>query len=210
MLDSVQMAGWQAHASEAAAALAFGYLLGSIPFGLIFGLLAGAGDVRKIGSGSIGATNVLRTGKYWAAAATVICDAAKGAAAVLLVRRFGMELAVIAGIGAFLGHLFPVWLKFRGGKGVATAGGVVLALSWPIALMGFVTWLVVAVISRISSLSALVAAVATPIYFVLFAERPYALAALVLAVLIFISHRANIARLIRGEEPRIGRSVAAP
>lgn len=210
MLDALQIAHWQRHAPEAAAALAFGYLLGSIPFGLIFGWIAGAGDVRKIGSGSIGATNVLRTGKYWAAAATVICDAAKGAAAVLLVRRFGMELAVVAGIGAFLGHLFPVWLKFRGGKGVATAGGVILALSWPVALMGFVTWLVVAVTSRISSLSALVAAVATPIYFVLFAERLYALAALMLAVLIFISHRANIGRLLRGEEPRIGRKAAVP
>lgn len=196
--------------TSALAALGFGYLLGSIPFGLIFGWLAGAGDVRNIGSGSIGATNVLRTGKYWAAAATVICDAAKGAAAVLLVRRFGMELAVIAGIGAFLGHLFPVWLKFRGGKGVATAGGVILALSWPVALLGFVTWLVVAVVSRISSLSALAAAVATPIYFVLFGERFYGLAALLLATLIFISHRANIVRLLSGVEPRIGRKAAAP
>ena len=185
-------------------AFLFGYLLGSIPFGLIFGWLAGAGDVRKIGSGSIGATNVLRTGKYWAAAATVICDAAKGAAAVLLVRRFGIELAVIAGIGAFLGHLFPVWLKFRGGKGVATAGGVVLAFSWPVALMGLATWLVVALISRISSLSALVTAVATPVYFALFGNRLYALAALILAILIFVSHRANITRLLRGQEPRIG------
>lgn len=196
--------------TSAVLALGFGYLLGSIPFGLIFGWLAGAGDVRNIGSGSIGATNVLRTGKYWAAAATVICDAAKGAAAVLLVHRFGTELAVIAGIGAFLGHLFPVWLRFRGGKGVATAGGVILALSWPVAVMGFATWLVVAAISRISSLSALAAAVATPIYFVLSGEGFYALAALLLAALIFISHRANIARLLNGNEPRIGRKAAAP
>lgn len=208
MLDALQMAHWQGHAPEAAAALAFGYLLGSIPFGLIFGWLAGAGDVRKIGSGSIGATNVLRTGKYWAAAATVICDAGKGAVAVLVARRFGVEAAVVAGIGAFLGHLFPVWLKFRGGKGVATAAGVIFALSWPVALMGFATWLAVALISRISSLSALVTAVATPIYFALFSTRLYVIASLLLAVLIFISHRANIARLMKGEEPCIGRKAA--
>jgi glycerol-3-phosphate acyltransferase PlsY len=140
----------------------------------------------------------------------VICDAAKGAAAVLLVRPFGAELAVIAGIGAFLGHLFPIWLKFRGGKGVATAGGVILALSWPVALMGFVTWLIVALISRISSLAALATAIATPIYFVLFGERLYAVAALLLAVLILVSHRANIARLLSGVEPRIGRKAATP
>jgi glycerol-3-phosphate acyltransferase PlsY len=192
-----------------AIALVGGYLLGSIPFGWIFGWLAGAGDVRKIGSGSIGATNVLRTGNYWAAGATVVCDAAKGVAAVLIARRFGMEAAVVAGIGAFLGHLFPVWLKFRGGKGVATAAGVLFAFSWLPALMAFATWLIVALISRISSLAALIAAVAVPIYFAFFSDRLYALAALVLAILIFISHRANIARLLKGEEPRIGQKAKA-
>lgn len=192
-----------------AIALLFGYLLGSIPFGWIFGWLAGAGDVRKIGSGSTGATNVLRAGNYWAAAATVICDAAKGAVAVLLARRFGMEAAVVAGIGAFLGHLFPVWLKFHGGKGVATAAGVLFALYWPAALIAFATWLVVALVSRISSLAALITSASAPIYFLMFSNRLYALAALVLAVLIFISHRANVARLLKGEEPRIGQKARA-
>ena len=192
-----------------AVALVGGYLLGSIPFGWIFGWLAGAGDVRKIGSGSTGATNVLRTGNYWAAAATVICDALKGTAAVLLARRFGIEAAVVAGIGAFLGHLFPVWLKFQGGKGVATAAGVLFAFSWPVTLLSVATWLVVALIFRISSLAALVTAAATPVYFAVFSDRLYALAALVLAVLIFLSHRANIARLLKGEEPRIGQKAKA-
>ena len=192
-----------------AVAFVGGYLLGSIPFGWIFGWLAGAGDVRRIGSGSTGATNVLRTGKYWAAAATVIFDALKGTAAVLLARRFGIEAAVVAGIGAFLGHLFPVWLKFHGGKGVATAAGVLFAFSWPVTLISLATWLLVALIFRVSSLAALVTAAATPIYFAFFSERLYALAALVLAVLIFLSHRANIARLLKGEEPRIGQKAKA-
>jgi len=186
-----------------------GYLLGSIPFGWIFGWLAGAGDVRKIGSGSTGATNVLRTGNYWAAGATVICDALKGVVAVLLARRFGIEAAVVAGIGAFLGHLFPVWLKFHGGKGVATAAGVLFAFSWPVTLLSLATWVVVALIFRISSLAALVTAAATPVYFAIFSERLYALAAFVLAVLIFLSHRANIARLLKGQEPRIGQKAKA-
>ena len=192
-----------------AVAFVGGYLLGSIPFGWIFGWLAGAGDVRRIGSGSTGATNVLRTGKYWAAGATLICDAAKGTAAVLIARRFGIEAAVIAGIGAFLGHLFPVWLKFHGGKGVATAAGVLFAFSWPVTLLGLATWLGVALIFRISSLAALVTAAATPVYFAVFSERLYALAALALAVLIFLSHRANIARLLKSEEPRIGQKAKA-
>jgi len=192
---------------QAGLTLLFGYFLGSIPFGLIFGWLSGAGDVRKIGSGNIGATNVLRSGKRWAAAATLICDAGKGAVAVLVAQRFGPELPILAGIGAFLGHVFPVWLKFRGGKGVATFLGVTLALYWPVGLLAAATWLAVAAIWRISSLSALIAAAATPIYFALFGDRLFALATLPLAILIMMTHRANIARLLQGEEPRIGRGA---
>jgi len=192
------------------AALLLGYLLGSIPFGLLFSWLAGAGDVRKIGSGNIGATNVLRTGKKWAAAATLIFDAGKGAAAVLIARRYGPELAVIAAaLGAFLGHVFPVWLKFRGGKGVATFLGVALALSWPVGLLAAATWAATAALWRISSLSALIAALAAPVYFALFGQMLYAALALVLALLILFTHRDNIARLMRGEEPRIGQKAPA-
>jgi glycerol-3-phosphate acyltransferase PlsY len=191
------------------ASLLFGYLLGSIPFGLIFSWLSGAGDVRKIGSGNIGATNVLRTGKKWAAAATLIFDAGKGAAAVLIARRLGPEPAVIAAaLGAFLGHVFPVWLKFHGGKGVATFLGVTLALYWPVGLLAAATWAAGAAIWRISSLSALIAALATPLYFALFGQMVYAALALVLGLLIFFTHRDNIARLMRGEEPRIGKKAA--
>jgi glycerol-3-phosphate acyltransferase PlsY len=190
--------------------LLFGYLLGSIPFGLIFSWLSGAGDVRKIGSGNIGATNVLRTGKKWAAAATLIFDAGKGAAAVLIARRYGPDLAVVAAaLGAFLGHVFPVWLKFRGGKGVATFLGVTLALSWPVGLLAAATWAAAAALWRISSLSALIAALATPIYLALFGQMSYAALALVLALLILFTHRDNIARLMRGQEPRIGQKAAA-
>ena len=191
------------------ASLLFGYLLGSIPFGLIFSWLSGAGDVRKIGSGNIGATNVLRTGKKWAAAATLVFDAGKGAAAVLIARRYGPELAIIAAaLGAFLGHVFPVWLKFRGGKGVATFLGVALALSWPVGLLAAATWAAAAALWRISSLSALITALATPIYFALFGHMLYAALALVLALLILFTHRENIARLLRGQEPRIGQKAA--
>ncbi len=186
-------------------ALFGGYLLGSIPFGLIFAWLAGAGDVRSIGSGSIGATNVLRTGKYWAAAATLVFDAAKGAAAVLLARAFFVEnVYLLAALGAVLGHLFPVWLKFKGGKGIATAAGVLLALYWPVALLAGGTWLMVAIITRISSLSSLIATVAAPIYMLLLGQKDMAALVLVIAVLVVFMHRANIARLMAGTEPRIG------
>jgi glycerol-3-phosphate acyltransferase PlsY len=198
------------HWAAAGLSLVFGYLLGSIPFGLIFAWLAGAGDVRKIGSGNIGATNVLRTGKIWAAVATLIFDAAKGVAAVLIAAAFyGKVGAVFAGLGAFLGHLFPVWLGFKGGKGVAVALGVSLALSWPAALAMAVTWAVVAAISRFSSLSALVAAVLGPFFMYYFAGPLPALLAGVLAALIFVVHRANIARLLNGSEPRIGAKKTA-
>jgi glycerol-3-phosphate acyltransferase PlsY len=188
----------------------FGYLLGSIPFGLIFTKLSGAGDVRDIGSGGIGATNVLRTGKYWAAAATLLCDAAKGAVAVLLVRwHFQNEvLATFAGLGAFLGHLFPVWLGFKGGKGVAVSLGILLAVYWPGALIALAVWLLIVAVFRISSLAALITAVFTPIIYFLLHQPLYVPMTIALAVLVIIVHRENIARLIAGTEPRIGAKKA--
>lgn len=187
------------------ASLITGYLLGSVPFGIIFAYLVGAGDVRSIGSGNIGATNVLRTGNKWAAAATLFFDAAKGAAAVFGgAWLFGVTGAVIAGLGAFLGHLFPVWLGFRGGKGVATFLGITLMLNWIAGLGAMAVWIVVALVSRLSSLSALVAAALTPVFLLLLHRGLFAALTAVLAVLIFITHRENIARLLRGAEPRIG------
>ena len=186
-------------------ALVLGYLLGSIPFGLLFAYASGAGDVRKIGSGNIGATNVLRTGKKWAAAATLLSDGFKGAAAVLLAREFlppGSE--IFAALAAVLGHIFPVWLKFRGGKGVATFLGVTIALYWPAGLTVALTWLLAALAWRISSLSALIAIALSPVYFYLYGHRDYAPLAVALAILIFFMHRENIRRLFDGEEPRIG------
>jgi glycerol-3-phosphate acyltransferase PlsY len=190
--------------------VAGGYLLGSIPFGLIFSWLAGAGDVRKIGSGSIGATNVLRTGNPAAAALTLLFDALKGAAAVLIAQHFwGADTALFAALGAFLGHLFPVWLGFKGGKGVAVSLGILLAIYWPVALLALASWTAMLAVFRISSLSALVAAVVTPIYMVLFHRPHETVLAVVLAVLVLIIHHENIRRLLRGEEPRIGAKSAA-
>ena len=186
-------------------AIVLGYLLGSIPFGLFFAYASGAGDVRKIGSGNIGATNVLRTGKRWAAAATLLCDGIKGAAAVLLARLLlvpGCE--IFAALAAVLGHIFPVWLGFKGGKGVATFLGVAIALFWPAGLSVAATWLAAALIWRISSLSALIAIALSPVYFYLWGHSVYAPLAVLLAILIFFMHRENIRRLITGEEPRIG------
>ena len=188
-----------------AAAVAFGYLVGSIPFGLLLTRLAGTADIRAIGSGNIGATNVLRTGRKGLAAATLACDLLKGTVAVLVTYRFfGQDLAVLAGIGAFLGHVFPVWLKFKGGKGVATYLGVLLALAWPAALAFGAIWILIAALTRYSSLAALVASAATPLILWLNKDLQEAQVFLLLTVLIFITHRANIVRLINGTEGKIG------
>lgn len=205
MFSSLASIDWSAQSPIFAAAIIFGYLLGSVPFGLLFAHLAGAGDVRRIGSGNIGATNVLRTGKRWAAAATLVCDAGKGAVAVVVVRYFqGSDTALFAALGAILGHLFPLWLGFRGGKGVATFFGVTLALDWRVGLLALATWAAVAAYARISSLSALVAAALVPLYMALFDHQDYAVLELVLALMIFAMHRENIRRLVDGSEPRIG------
>jgi glycerol-3-phosphate acyltransferase PlsY len=189
-------------------AFVFGYLAGTIPFGLIITRLAGTADIRAIGSGNIGATNVLRTGRRDLAAATLACDALKGTAAVLTASRFGgHDLAVVAGLGAFLGHLFPVWLKFKGGKGVATFIGLLIAFAWPVALGFGAIWLIVAAATRYSSLSALIASAATPVMLWAFGRPSEAELFAVLAALLWMMHRANIARLLAGAEEKIG---AAP
>lgn len=187
------------------AALAFGYLLGSIPFGIVLTRLAGIADIRAIGSGNIGATNVLRTGNRPLAAATLAGDLLKGTAAVLVADRFlGRDYALAAGLGAFLGHLFPVWLKFRGGKGVATFVGVSLGLCWPAALAFAIVWLMVAGLTRYSSLAALAASALTPLVPLWFAIRPEAALLAVLAALLWVKHADNIRRLLAGSESRIG------
>ena len=189
-----------------AAAFVFGYLLGSIPFGLVLTRLAGTQDLRSIGSGSIGATNVLRTGRKGLAAATLILDALKGTVAVLVAYHFGgQDLAILAALGAFLGHLFPVWLWFQGGKGVATFIGLLIALVWQGALVFCLAWLAVAVITRYSSLAALVASLVT-IAFLWFGKylQEAELFAL-LTVLMWAKHHANIRRLVAGTEAKIGR-----
>lgn len=190
------------------AMFALGYLLGAIPFGLLLTRLAGLGDIRAIGSGNIGATNVLRTGRRGLAAATLALDAAKGAAAVLLADRVLVpgiaETAWLAGLGAVIGHVFPLWLGFRGGKGVATALGVLLAAAWPAGVLAAVIWLLAAVIGRRSSLAALIALSASPFLAFVFAGAGAVAPCLAIVALIFWRHRANIARLLAGTEPRIG------
>jgi acyl phosphate:glycerol-3-phosphate acyltransferase len=186
-------------------ALILGYLLGSIPFGLLLTRNAGTQDLRSIGSGSIGATNVLRTGRKGLAAATLIGDALKGTVAVVIAGYFGgPNAAMLAALGAFLGHLFPVWLKFKGGKGVAVYIGVLIGLFWPAAVVFCVLWLATAAITRYSSLSALVASFVTPIFLWWFGHPALASLFAVLTMLLFYAHRENIKRLQAGTEGRIG------
>jgi len=202
---------WSLALPSYVAALAFGYLLGSIPFGLILTRLAGTGDIRTIGSGNIGATNVLRTGRKGLAAATLLGDMLKGTAAVLIAYHyFGQDQAVLAGLGAFFGHLFPVWLKFRGGKGVATYIGVLIGFAWPAALVFGAVWLVVAALTRYSSLSGLIASATVPVFLWLNDNRQEAQLFALLTVILWITHRANIARLINGTEGKIGRPAGPP
>ena len=195
-----------------AAVLVGGYLLGSIPFGVLATRWGGAGDVRRIGSGNIGATNVLRTGRKDLAALTLVGDAGKGVVAVIVARALWGETAgALAGGAALLGHLFPLWLGFKGGKGVATAVGIMLAAAWPAGLMAVATWLLVLAVFRISSLSALAAAALSPVYAALVhAAPPVRTLILFAAVLVVLRHRANIGRLLAGQEPRVGRRAVTP
>ena len=191
-----------------ALAALFGYLLGSIPFGLILTRMAGGPDVRTIGSGNIGATNVLRTGRKGLAAATLLCDILKGTAAVLAAAWYGgHDAALAAGFGAFIGPLFPVWLKFKGGTGVATYIGVLLGLYWPAAIVFALIWILVAVLSRYSSLAALIASALTPLSLWLFVRPAEAALYMLLTAMLWIMHRANIARLMAGTEGKIGKKA---
>jgi glycerol-3-phosphate acyltransferase PlsY len=191
-----------------ALAFAFGYLLGSIPFGVLLTRATGGPDLRTIGSGNIGATNVLRTGRKGLAATTLLCDMLKGTVAVLAAMRYGPDAALAAGLGAFLGHLFPVWLKFKGGKGVATYIGLLIGLHWPAALIFCAIWLMVAAVSRYSSLAALIASALTPLGLWLLGRPDAAALFLLLTVLLWVMHRANIARLLNGSEGKIGAKAA--
>uniref|UniRef100_UPI001BA68A38 glycerol-3-phosphate 1-O-acyltransferase PlsY n=1 Tax=Neoroseomonas eburnea TaxID=1346889 RepID=UPI001BA68A38 len=186
------------------AALVGGYLIGSIPFGLILTQAAGLGDIRAIGSGNIGATNVLRTGRKGLAAATLLLDGLKGALSVLLLRWLAGDQDLVAGTAAVLGHTFPVWLGFRGGKGVATGLGVYLAAMWPVGLGCCAVWLAAAKLTRRSSAAALTAVAAAPLLALLLVDGEHALLALLVGVLIFWRHEGNIRRLLAGTEPRIG------
>src|SRR6516164_3565804 len=189
-------------------AFVFGYLCGSIPFGILLTRLAGGPDLRSIGSGNIGATNVLRTGRKGLAAATLLGDMLKGTFAVLFTCYvLGDDVAIVAALGAFLGHLFPVWLRFRGGKGVATYIGVLLGIAWPAAIVFCVVWLAVAAATRYSSLAALTASLAAPAYLWWQGDITDAWVFLLLSILLWIMHRANIERLLQGTESRIGRSA---
>ena len=186
-------------------AAVLGYLLGSIPFGIVITRAMGLGDLRQIGSGNIGATNVLRTGNKRAALATLVFDAAKGGVAVLIASwLIGPDAAQIAGLCAFLGHLFPVWLKFKGGKGVATFLGILIALNWMVGLAACATWLLAAVVSRTSSIAALVAAASASAWLVVFNDGLILLLVVILTILIYVRHSANLKRIKAGTEPKIG------
>jgi glycerol-3-phosphate acyltransferase PlsY len=186
-----------------------GYLLGSIPFGVLVTRATGLGDLRRIGSGNIGATNVLRTGNKGAALATLLLDGGKGALAVLLARwLLAEDAAQVAGLAAFLGHLFPVWLGFRGGKGVATFLGLLLALNWMVGALVCLTWLVAAAVGRISSVAALIAAASSGLWILFFSDGSLLLLSFVLTVLIYVRHIENLKRIKAGTEPRIGRKKA--
>jgi acyl phosphate:glycerol-3-phosphate acyltransferase len=188
-----------------AGAFLFGYALGSIPFGYLFSLLAGAGDIRKIGSGNIGATNVLRSGRRGLALLTLLCDVGKGLLPALFCRAYlGLEPALFAAAGAFIGHLFPVWLRFKGGKGVATYIGILFALHWQAGIFFCGVWLCIAALTRYSSLSALVGASATPLFLLAQAPREIFALALVLSLVLIARHRNNIRNLIAGHESKIG------
>ncbi len=190
-----------------AAALAGGYLFGSLPFGLILTRLAGLGDLRQMGSGNIGATNVLRTGRKDLALATLLLDAAKGGIAALVAAAWGPDAMLVAGAAAVVGHNFPVWLRFKGGKGVATTLGTLIAVAWPVGLGACATWLVAAALFRISSLAALIALAAAPLYaWLYYGDMQLLQFCAFLAILAWVRHHTNIARLLRGEEPRIGKS----
>ncbi len=186
------------------AALIFGYLLGSIPFGLLLTRIAGLGDVRAIGSGNIGATNVLRTGNKGLAALTLAADIAKGLSAVLIGLQWGPDTGIIAGFGAFIGHLIPLWLKFKGGKGVATYIGVLLGLHWPSMLGIAMIWLLMAAVTRYSSIASLTAAAATPAMLAYFGQWQAMEMFAVLTILVFLRHGSNISRLLQGKESKIG------
>lgn len=186
------------------AALVIGYLLGSIPFGLLLTRIAGAGDLRAIGSGNIGATNVLRTGRKGLAALTLILDAAKGAAAVLIAQAIRADLGLIAGLAAFLGHCYPIWLRFRGGKGVATYLGIVLVLAWPVGLVFAAVWLGALALLRYSSVGGMAAAIAAPVAAAVMGEIQLVVMLIAMTLVVMWKHRANIGRLLAGEEPRVG------
>ncbi len=189
-------------------AAAVGYLLGSIPFGLLLTRLAGRGELRKLGSGNIGATNVLRSGSKLLALLTLLLDIGKGAAAAAIGLEFGFPVALIAGGSAILGHLFPVWLGFHGGKGVATTLGVLLMLLAPVGLIAIVVWLLVAALFRYSSLAALLAIGTAPLSAFFFGDTAFTAFTILVAGIVLFRHRANVRRLVRGEEPKIGRSAA--
>lgn len=206
MVDPIS---WSFAAPYLIGAFLFGYLLGSIPFGVVLTRLAGLGDIRAIGSGNIGTTNVLRTGRKDLAALTLLGDGLKGTVAFLLAARFGPDTAVLAGVGAFLGHLFPVWLKFRGGKGVATYLGILLGAFWPVGIAFAAIWIGMAALLRYSSLAALVASLAAPLLLFWVDEWQVAEAFVLMTVLLWIKHRQNISRLVSGRETKIGQNASA-